>query len=729
MTINKFLQRFILGGLFLILFLPLYVSNVLFFPFITGKGFAFRILVEILLGAWIILALRDASYRPKKSLILSAAAMFLGVMAVADALSENPFKSFWSNYERMEGFVTLAHLFAYFLIAGSVLTARNLWERFWQTSLGVNVILVGYGMLQLLGKLDIHQGSSRIDATFGNATYFAVYLLFHTFIAAFLAVRHRGALWARWAYGAIIIVNLFALYHTATRGAILGLLGGVFITAILIAIFEKENLRLKKYTIVVLVITLLVPASLFLLRNNEWVNQSLVLSRFTSISLHEKTTESRFMVWNMAWQGFRERPIFGWGQESFNFVFNKYYDPKMYDQEPWFDRAHNVFFDWLIAGGILGLLAYLSLFGAILYYVWRRNDSSFSVAEKSILTGLLAGYFFNNLFVFDNLISYILFFSLLAYVHGANAVPGLWFKKQEGVGISSYAQTIIQPAVLVATIFVLYAVNYQPLAANLNLISALQRQSSLSVNLDYFKKAIARNSFGTPEAREQLAIAASNILATSASQDIKSSFISTAVQELENQIKRVPQDARYQLFTGSLLNQIGNYDQAIVFLKNAQALTPQKQQVYFEMANSYLNKGDYRNAVDVTKTAYELDPDYDNARMVYAMALIYKGDKAQANEILAPIEEKPGLDFQFEQRLLKAYLDTKDYKSAERMLNGFVATDPKNYQYHLSLGAVYLQEGQRQKAIGELQKAIDANPDFKTQGEYYINEIKAGRNP
>ena len=39
------LQAVVFGGLFLVLFLPLYVENDFFFPFITGKNFAFRIIV------------------------------------------------------------------------------------------------------------------------------------------------------------------------------------------------------------------------------------------------------------------------------------------------------------------------------------------------------------------------------------------------------------------------------------------------------------------------------------------------------------------------------------------------------------------------------------------------------------------------------------------------------------------------------------------------------------
>jgi hypothetical protein len=52
----------------------------------------------------------------------------------------------------------------------------------------------------------------------------------------------------------------------------------------------------------------------------------------------------------MALKGIAERPVLGWGQENFNYVFNKYYNPQMFGQEEWFDRTHNVVLDWLIAG-------------------------------------------------------------------------------------------------------------------------------------------------------------------------------------------------------------------------------------------------------------------------------------------------------------------------------------------------------------------------------------------
>ena len=94
MTTDKILRYVILVGLFAIPFVPLIVSSTMFFPFITGKNFTFRIIVELIAGLWLILALRDAAYRPKISLILKALVAFLLIIGLADFFSANPYKSF-----------------------------------------------------------------------------------------------------------------------------------------------------------------------------------------------------------------------------------------------------------------------------------------------------------------------------------------------------------------------------------------------------------------------------------------------------------------------------------------------------------------------------------------------------------------------------------------------------------------------------------------------------------
>ncbi len=160
MDVIRLIRYGLLGGIFLVPFIPLIITPALFFPFITGKNFAFRIITEILLALWLILLFKDASYRPKKSWLLVSIAAFVSVIALADIFGENFSKSFWSNYERMEGLVTHLHLLAYFLVLSSVLITEKLWTRFFQTSLAVSLVMAGYGFLQLAGKILINQGGT-----------------------------------------------------------------------------------------------------------------------------------------------------------------------------------------------------------------------------------------------------------------------------------------------------------------------------------------------------------------------------------------------------------------------------------------------------------------------------------------------------------------------------------------------------------------------------------------
>jgi len=701
-----------MGGLFLVLFIPLFVSDSMFFPFITGKNFAFRIIVEILLSAWIVLAYRDPAYRPTRSPLFIAAASFVGIITLAGVLGENPYKSFWSNYERMEGTISLLHFFAYFVMATTALGARKKWGAFWNTSILVSFIIGVYALFQLSGALAINQGGVRVDATFGNAAYLAVYLLFHIFITLFMLLREKGHTIggmiaekaSLWIYTPIILLDVFVLYHTATRGAILGLIGGLLLTALLIAIFEKERVGLRKVALGILAGIVLLIGGFFALKNTSFITESPVLSRFSSISLTEQTTKSRFMVWNMAFQGFKERPILGWGQENFNFVFNKYYDPNMYGQEPWFDRAHNVFFDWLIAGGILGLLAYLSLFVLALWYLWKRG-SAFSIVEKSIFTGLLAGYFFQNIFVFDNLMSYVMFFSVLAYIESSRkggAVEVVAKKKNDKNAAVAPLDISIAPVAVIVVITLLYFFNAKPIATNFMLIQALQpQQKGPMVNLENFKKTFAYDSFGTGEGREQLSQTTMSILGAEKIDNVtKQAFVDLTVSEMKKQVETHAKDARYQLFLGSFLNQLGrynpaSYDEALVHLEKAHELSPNKQAVIFEIGSLYYNKKDTAKAEELFKQAYELAPAYQDAENYYVRVL----------------------------------MDNKNYKEIERVLVAHVTRAPGEHDPHVKLSALYLELGRRADAIAELERAIELNPAFKDQGESYLKEIKAGRNP
>ena len=761
MAIEKTLRFIVLGGIFALPFIVFIVAQSLFFPFITGKNFTFRIIVEVITGAYLALALVNPVFRPKRSWLLGLFALFVLVVALADALGVYPFKSFWSNYERMDGWVTLVHLFFYFLVASSVLNTEKLWRAFWHVSISVSAIVGVYGLLQLAGVASLNPGFSslsRIDATLGNPIYLAAYMLFNIGIAAMLWARAwqetilGERFWLSVLYGGVIALNTVILFMTGTRGAMLGLIGGALLAALLTA-FSSQTLRRTALAGVVAILVL--AGGFWLVRGEAWVQKVPFLQRLATISLEDNTTKARFMNWGMAWQGVKERPILGWGQENYAIVFDKYYDPRMYAQEQWFDRVHNIVFDWLVAAGFAGLFSYLSIMGAAVWLLWRpsverrpsgergsteasrlnvgsteastpnvrRSESNtFSVAESSILTGLLAAYFFHNLFVFDNITSYVLFVSVLAYIAwrgstGAEALPMPRVPQRAVMAVA------ISAAVLVWG--VAWFVNAKALSANRALLNGLaQQEGGLQKNLEYFKESISYGSFGTQEAREQLAQAAAQIVRSEAVPvEVKQDFLNTAAEEMSRMSAESPLDARFPLFLGALLGASGNLDTSIPVLQKAHELSPGKQTILFELASSMSANGDVRGALSTYKQAYELEPNFNDARIWYASAAIRAQEDALADELLAPLLEKGGAA---DPRIAAAYVSRGRYDKIAQIWEAHLKLVPNDAQAYFTLAAAYYGMGNSTLAISTLEKIAAIAPGAKAQADALIEQVRNG---
>jgi len=677
---------------------------------------------------WLVLLLFDARYKPKKSWVLAMLAIFVGVVALSSIFGENFYRSFWSNYERMEGLVTYLHLLAYFLVLAGTMKTERVWNRLFNTTLFASAIIAFYGVFQLFGILQTHQGS-RLDATLGNASYLAVYMVFHIFLA--MALFYRAQDYRKWIYFFIIILESFVLYHTATRGAILGIIGSLFISWLLIAILSSSK-KSKLAHISLLAGMIVIIGSFLFLKNADFVKKSQVLNRFAGISLTEGTTESRLTIWKMSWRGFKEKPVFGWGQENFNLVFNKYYEPILYKQEPWFDRAHNVFFDRLTTNGIFGLLSYLGLLGAALYYLWaNRKKTGLSVEDSAMFGSMFLAYFFNNLFVFDNLISLILFATFLAYVGFRSKANEFLAVKPPIGGLTAkndYGKAVYAVIIGAVFIFVIYSVNIPGILASKTILNAFKAAGTGNIPGAFaeFQKAISYNSFGSMEAREHLSSFAMQVYGNpNLDKEFKDKVANYAIDELKKQNEQYPNDIREMIFLAAVYNKTQKYEEAISLLNKAIEIAPKKQQLYFELGTSYLNKGDNENGMATLKKSFDLDQTNGEARRIYAVSAIFAGQDALAEELM----KEHGGTIQDDERFLKAYAQKNNFEKVVAILKVFIDKNPTNAQYRLNLAAVYLQAGYRTKSIEQIEKAIEANPGFKKQGEFYISEIKAGRNP
>ncbi|MEQ1500452.1 MAG: O-antigen ligase family protein [Parcubacteria group bacterium] len=715
----KNLTKYVIwGGLLAIPFIPFIVPGSMFFPFIAGKGFTFRILVEVLFGLFALLAFIDPDYRPKLSWITKAVLVFVLAIFVSDIFGANPYKSFWSNYERMEGFVLLAHLAMYYVVASSVFKTRVEWSRLFDVSILASLLVSLYGFLQLFGLATINQGGVRVDSTFGNAAYLAIYLVFHIFLCLYFMASPGQKKWKLYTYGIIGLLEMIVLYYTATRGAILGLIGGLFLTALLLA-WRGNNKILRKIGYGVIGASVLFVGLFVALKDTSFVKTSPVLSRFSTLSGKEFKTQGRYYVWPMAVKGIMERPVLGWGQENFNFVFNKNYNPAMFGQEEWFDRTHNVVLDWLIAGGLVGFVAYFSIYIALFYYIWRK-ESSLSILEKSVLTGMISAYIFHNIFVFDNLISYIIFMTVLAFIHSINVDAkqvGNFYKKTFSKDALNY---IIYPGVAIVTVVTIYFVNIPALSANTTLIKALQN-TMVEKKLELFKEVFSYNSFGSTEAIEQLVQETTKVFYSQVPDKAKQDFYNFAKTKIEEKVASVPNDARYLVFAGSFFNRTNQPDVAIKYLERAVIESPKKQSIYFELGSSYLSKGDRVKATEMFRKAYELKPEADESKIIYAVGAIYTRNIEVLNKLSKVIDQETILT---DDRFLRAYMDIGDHESVIKIMNARLQRDPNNKQYSLWLAGAYASLGQKQKAVDIINGIINRDKTFKEEGEGYIKQIQ-----
>jgi O-antigen ligase/tetratricopeptide (TPR) repeat protein len=721
MISDSSLRKVVIFLLCLVPLIPFVVANTFFFPFITGKNFAFRIIVELAFAFWAILMLRDVSARPNWKAVPIVMLAFLASAGISAFLAENPVKAFWSNFERMEGWIGLLHSTAYFFMLWSVLQTEKAWKWFWNTSIAVSILMSLYGLLQLSGALAINQGGLRVDGTFGNATYMAVYMLFHVFISAYYLVKTWSATYLmRFFYIFAILLQVTMIFFSATRGTILGLVGGALLTGILLVFLGKGNKEMKKWGAVALVAVAVVVGGFFAVKDTPFVQNDGVLSRLASINIAQG--ETRFAIWSMALEGVAQRPIFGWGQEGYNYIFNTFYKPSLHSQEPWFDRAHNAFMDWLVAGGVVGFLLYVSLYVFTMWAIWKPG-TSLTDFEKSIFTGLLAAYAFHNMFVFDHLLSYVFFMSTLAYIGFRARGDGVATGKPLGEGLTMIAV----PAIALVMFGFFWFANVPGMAVASNIIQGISPHATINENLEYFKKARASSGLGTQETAEQLiqfAVQVKSLNAGDAAFQQETALY--AASEMEKELQKTPNDARLHMFLGSFWRQMGNYEGALASLLRAHELSPNKQQIMFELAVLEFNRGDKAGSLEWFKKAYDLYPSYEAAVAYYASTAIRAGENALAEKLMM---EKWGTVAPDNEYILQAYLEMKYFDRVVAIAKTRVDANPKNAQLHVQLAAAYLTAGNRDAAVKEIQTAISLDATFRQQGEYYIQEITAGRNP
>ncbi len=750
MKLTEALLGAIRACLFLVPALPLLCGNdppgaavstpALFFPDSTAKGFAFRILVELAFGAWLLLAFWEPRYRPRRSPVLLALIASTAIFGIADLCGIDPGRSVWGNLERLGGLAGELHLLALFVVLGSVMETRRLWWRYFTWSLAVSVVVAIFALAQSarfhwgiewlpdwLSRAHVYDRHAdlrfRADARLGNPVWLGVYLALHVLIAAHWALR-PGA--HRWRYIAVGTLLLIALLPTGTRSAIFGLaLGALVATASGWRRLSRRH-RGRLIAIAALLGVGLVTLPWWL---PGWGWDSDALARWGRISFH---IERRLNVWDVGLRGVAEHPWLGWGQECFRYAYERHFIPPLTSLRSHWDRAHNGLVEALVSAGIPGLLAWLAVPAAALAMIWRpaRPAAAF---EKAALTAIVVTHFFFNQFEFDVVASSSIWLAVLAYLHTQHAPARTTPRRRPHPALA----LLVTVAAVGATATALRAFVLVDLRV-CHWIGLALTERRLDQRLQHFERAVEVDSIGREEARMQLAATALAIAADErVPRAMVTRFNTRGIEELEQAAAKSPVSVILLLQLSLLYSEAARHTDAAAVLERAVELSPGNVMLRCELGLQYHLLGRLDDAERVLRSAQALSRSKEPLVRMVLMAL-ENGRSQLEQEALAKLHPPARRPRQPDPRILEGLVRHGRGETALSLQEDWVARlearHPRGVfiaeqlrQSYTSLANLYATLQMWDRAEQTLERAVGNLPEFADEAARMQRNLSALR--
>jgi O-antigen ligase/tetratricopeptide (TPR) repeat protein len=374
--------------------------------FDIAKVFVMRACALIGIGAWgFEFFFRGGRLRRTKADWLIVG--FLGWVLVTSFTSISVATAFFGKYRRFEGFWSFLTYAVVFFLAVQ-LADRPLRIRSLAHTLVVSGGLVSfYGILQYFAKDPISWGNTlpfefqRAFSTFGNPDLLGGFLIFPLVISLAMALSDTRTLW-RSVYWGVFFLTAFCWGASFVRGAWIG--GAVALIALAVGAFiAKAPWGVVDWSASGLTA---LAGGAFVARSLSSTNDVMnIWTRLQSIFVFDQgSAKSRFEIWQAAITAVKEKPIQGFGADTFRLVF-PHTKPLAYVRDAGYlsvaDNVHNYPLQLAAGIGIVGATLLYGIFGWVLYLGAPNAFAKGKGAERLIITGFWAaalGYIVHLMF-------------------------------------------------------------------------------------------------------------------------------------------------------------------------------------------------------------------------------------------------------------------------------------------------------------------------------------------
>ena len=731
-----------------------------------NKQYLLWLIVPLAVFLWIIKSIWQKEFRIKRTPLDIPIIIFLAVVGLATIFSLDKFSSFFGYYGSIsQPYLGLGSLVLLYFFIVNFVSKEKIFSF-------VKLIMVSYGLIVLtilllfLGFISPNGILAEyLKWAVGSPEDAAVFMaVINVLLFGLLINKEHVSLifskrWTIWLAKIGLILSLLLLILINFVPAWWCLLLGILLVSVINYFFlSKAELaesgrgekfgKIFKFRKLGWSLLLVLLAVNFLLNNYLSDNKALSQNR-----LAKKLQLDYSNSLTIAGQAVRERPLLGYGPETFPYVFSLLRNPELNSSGFWhlrFNKSASYVLDLLVTVGILGFLSYLLVIASLFYgfiIFWRflaRNIYKLGKARYSqlvllislfaVLLSLVIGQFIYSantvlLFLFW-LIAALVMVSWRNLLDGVESKPDrlvfreLRFSQLKNSFIFKLVISVVFIFFSSWLILVGYTVKYWVAEAYFK--NGLGQEQGLikaaGLNPDRFKYQISLAKFylekaitelTKPEGKKDLALI----------QD----YVNSSISWSKTAIRTAPYSVVVYETLGIIYRNLGSFSQGSEILVSqafaqASQLEPSNPVLVTELGKSYFNSGQTEKAIASLEQALDLKSDYYEASFALAKAYIRQGREEQALEILEEITGRYNdAAVYYEQG--RIYYNQKEFEPAINKFRQVISISPGHANALYSLGLALKEVGEKEEALLYFKKVLELNPG-NTEVKERIEELE-----
>ena len=460
----------------------------------------------------------------------------------------------------------------------------------------------------------------RISSTLGNALNLGAYLcLIIPLTLSRFCLQKKSK---QKTYTAIIIVmQISVLVLSLSRSAYLGLIVSLIVFALLFGLSFRKKIYwisatgASAFFLILVILTAAVPAFANLISGNTYTER--FASSFTK---QDASSLARLEVWSATLKMIADKPLLGYGFNTFLFGYNKYFPPKLqnYDTQE-FDTSHNLFLDLAYSSGVINAILFLA---CLIYFgsrAWRLIFKTENQQKKLLALAALSGvvgFVTQNQFNVPFCVTFIYLFFFLGLVeilHRPETLDEQTFNDTK----PNWSIWLIGGSIVLLAGYLIIWTNIMPLDASGAYLKA-QQQTNFQTKIDLLEKAQTKLGLSDDILIAENLFNARFDYARALQQNKQTELSLTQLKNAEHTgtalIKRHPRHLYIYLNMANLYSFWGNnFDQtkfalADEFYQKSQDLAPTKQLVYWLWGDSLMSREKFDEALTKYQTAIDLEP-------------------------------------------------------------------------------------------------------------------------